>query len=123
VQLFVLPEKMAICKLDAKEQVPAWAEKAFSITRSDEELSIVCEAKEVPETITQSKHWVMLKIAGPLDFNLVGILASIAVPLAKVDISIFVLSTFDTDYILVKEEKREESIQALREAGFTMSLP
>ena len=89
----------------------------YSVIRTDEELSIVCEA-DIDVNAPQSEtDWSIIKIVGPLDFSLTGILAAVADLLAREQISIFALSTFDTDYILVREEKIGEARRALQEAG------
>ncbi|MBS6886940.1 ACT domain-containing protein [Clostridium paraputrificum] len=95
--------------------VPLWVDtKNFiSITRTEDELSIVCIDKNIPNEIKSEKGWRVLKVEGPLDFSLIGILSEISGILAKEKISIFVVSTFDTDYILVKEENFEKSIKVL----------
>ena len=89
----------------------------FSVSRSDEELSIVCEAHIDIHAPRSETDWRVIKIVGPLDFSLTGILAGVAERLAREEISIFALSTFDTDYILVREEKLVEARRALEEAG------
>ncbi len=113
--LVVLPEKLAVCRLDADSQIPDWAIKSafFSITKTLDELSIVLIDNDVPAEIKAEKYWRSLKVQGPLDFALTGVLVSLIAPLAEARISIFALSTFDTDYILVKEERLEESIKIL----------
>jgi len=77
-------------------------------------LSIVCDEKNLPAKIRAEKNWRALKIVGPLDFATTGILASLANPLTKAKISIFVISTFDTDYILVKNKNLEKTIEILK---------
>ncbi len=114
MRLDVLRGDFAIVKLDAADPIPEWAAGEFvSITRTRDELSIVCESP--------GGEWRCLKVEGPLDFSLVGILASLAEPLAKAGVPIFAISTFDTDYILVKADNLERAIRALRSAGHTIS--
>jgi len=117
--LSILPEIYAICRLDAHSPVPAWvtAGEWFSITRTPEELSIVCPQGRVPGQATCEKGWRCLKVQGPLDLSLSGILASLLGPLAEAGISIFAISTFDTDYLLVKARDLQNAIQVLRQAG------
>lgn len=111
----VLKDRYAICRLESEDMVPLWVDtKNFiSITRTEDELSIVCIDKNIPNEIKSEKGWRVLKVEGPLDFSLIGILSKISCILAKEKISIFVVSTFDTDYILVKEESLENSIKVL----------
>ena len=89
----------------------------MSVTRTAEELSVVCEQAGVPANIQAERDWRALRIKGTLDFSLTGILANIAFPLANAGISIFAVSTFDTDYVLVKAERLGEAVSALTAAG------
>ncbi len=114
--LSVLPYKLAVCKLDPLESIPDWLSTQhafFSITRTSEELSIVCDEASVPATVEAVRDWRALKVEGPLDFSLTGILYSLAKILAEAKISIFAVSTYDTDYILVQENKLAATIAAL----------
>ena len=115
LSLLVLPQKLAVCRLDKDAQIPAWIEgdHFFSITKTDDELSIVCSENRVPDDIKAEKNWRAFKVEGPLDFSLTGILASLANPLAQSSISIFAISTFDTDYLLVKSDKLDEAVKVL----------
>lgn len=113
--LKLLNEKYSVCKLDKNNTIPTWAVKGdfFSITKTEDELSIVSLQENIPDDIKCEKDWRILKVEGPLDFSLVGILASISILMAEQQISIFALSTYDTDYILVKENNVEAAICAL----------
>lgn len=119
LRLQVLPEVLAVCRLAADDALPLWlpARSFLSVTRTAVELSVVCAADAVPAGIRCEPGWRALAVAGPLDFALTGILASIATPLADAGISIFAISTFDTDYVLVKAERLNDAIEALRRAG------
>ena len=112
-------DALAICKLDKDAPPPQWAQRGsfFSCTRTHSELSIVCPQKDVPANIPNEKGWRCLKVEGPLDFSLTGILASLVVPLAAAEICIFAISTYDTDYLLVKEEQLSSAILVLRQSG------
>lgn len=88
-----------------------------STTRTAEELSIVCPQIQVPAVMKRKEGWRCLKVRGPLDFSLTGILASLTTPLAKAGISVFAISTYDTDYLLVKEENLEKAIEILVKKG------
>ena len=117
--LSVLPDQLAVCRLNADAQIPEWALNPAvltSITRTRDELSIVCPQANVPAGIKTETGWKALKVEGPLDFSLTGILASLANPLAEAKISIFAISTFDTDYVLVKEENLAAAVKIL--SGF-----
>lgn len=119
LDLTLLDPILAVCRLEPGAAVPDWALRgAFtSITRTAEELSIVCEADAVPGDVRRETGFRALKVAGPLDFSLSGILAALAVPLADAGVSVFALSTFDTDYLLVREAQLETALRALRAAG------
>jgi uncharacterized protein len=118
MRIDVLPGEFAIARLEPGVAMPSWASgELVSITITPEELSIVCESSRVPESLRADRGWRTFKIVGPLDFSMVGVLASIAEPLARAGVSIFAISTFDTDYFLVKSEKIEAAIEALRAAG------
>ena len=90
------------------------------ISRTDEELSIVCDAALVLDSATRSDGWSCLKVVGPIDFAVTGLLADIAAALAAVEVSIFALSTFDTDYILVNRAQLDAAIAALDKAGYSL---
>ena len=116
--LSVLPDSLAICRLEHEAGVPDWAIGHFmSITRTSDELSIVCDERNVPPGVKADRGWLALKVEGPLDLSLTGVLASIVVALAEAKINIFAISTFDTDYVLVKADRVAEAIGVLRSAG------
>src|SRR5215208_5025568 len=102
VTLSIFEGSFAVCRLGARAMIPHWAldEPFFSITRTPDELSIVCRERTVPPGETCEKGWHCLKVQGPLDFSMTGVMASLAAPLAEAAISIFTVSTFDTDYLL-----------------------
>lgn len=122
--LTLLPGQFAVCRLDAGAPVPEWATTgAFtSITRTADELSVVCPAENVPPDVRAEGPWRCLKVEGPLDFALTGILASIAVPLAEASVSIFAVSTYDTDYVLVTAAQVERAAEVLRQAGHRVRI-
>lgn len=114
--LSVMPNSLAVARLNASSSIPNWAIESqdfFSITKTHDELSIVCDEDKVPKDIKVEKGWKCLKVEGPLDFGLTGILSSLAQPLAEAKISIFAVSTFDTDYILIKQKNLNEAIATL----------
>lgn len=115
-----LPEVYAICRLSGDTSVPSWATGGTfsSVTHAPGELSVICSAANVPETLNNaSRGWTCLMLEGPFELTEVGVLASIAGPLAEARVSIFVMSTFDTDYLLVKQESLLTAIQALQAQG------
>lgn len=119
MNLTILPEALAVCRLAAQDGVPDWAwnREFSSITRTSEELSIVCRGCDVPQHVKAERDWRALRVIGPLDFSLTGVLVGLAAPLAEAGISIFSVSTFDTDYLLVRGHALEQATIALRSAG------
>lgn len=105
-------------RLAANASLPAWATAGdfFSVTRTSEEFSVVCPANQVPSSLTAETGWRALKVQGPFALSEIGVLAALTTPLAHAQVSLFAISTFDTDYLLVREEKLEAAIAALRAA-------
>jgi hypothetical protein len=120
--LIILPDQFAVCRLSPDADIPAWSQNAkfCSITRSKDELSVVCLCKDVPGNILAECGWRALKVKGALDFSLTGILASITNPLAKAKIPVFVISTYDTDYIFVRENHLSQAISVLSKEGHSI---
>lgn len=114
-----VPGSFAVCRLAAKTPVPTWAAqgKFFSITGTADEVSIVCLGAQVPADIQHENGWACLKLEGPFPFSETGILSSFVQPLSDRAIPIFAISTFDTDYVLVKNDWVEKALQVLQEAG------
>jgi uncharacterized protein len=123
LRLSVLPETLTICRLAPDEDLPAWATRGgfSSATRTPEELSIVVAKDRVPAGVRAEGAWRALKVAGPIPFSAVGILALIAEPLGRAKISLFAISTFDTDYVLVAAERLEDARLALCQAGHAIN--
>jgi hypothetical protein len=120
IPLNLLSERLAVCRLAADAPFPEWARPGdlLALARTRQELSVVCNERYVPPEIKAERGWRALQVQGPLDFSLVGVLVSIAGPLAEAGVSIFALSTYDTDYILVKESALERALETLTRAGF-----
>jgi hypothetical protein len=117
--LVLLEGEYAICRLDADASLPSWVGTGpfISITRTADELSVVCRHEAVPQNIRCESHWRCLRVAGALDLSLVGVLASLLEPLAKSRISVFAVSTFDTDYLLVKDPDLKRAVDVFRRMG------
>jgi hypothetical protein len=120
--LLVQPAELAVVRLPPDAHVPPWAFTAapgalWSMTRTDDEVSLVRAAEAVPSDARAERGWRSLRIAGTIDFGLTGVLASVLGPLGEAAISIFAVSTYDTDYILVREHALESAIDVLRAAG------
>jgi hypothetical protein len=124
LRLFTVDGMFAVCKMPADAPIPHWATdgKLVSITRTADELSIVCRQDHVPDDIHYERDWRCLRIAGAMPFTVVGVLASLAAPLASAGIGIFAISTFDTDYLLTKAADFERAISALRKSGHVVNL-
>jgi hypothetical protein len=121
--LRLLPGEFAICRLSAGEPVPAWADSAAfsSVTRTGDELSVICPAAQVPATVKHDAGWRALKFQGPFAFTETGILAAVVAPLAAAKVSILAIATFDTDYLLVKSAQLDLVRRALERAGHAVS--
>jgi hypothetical protein len=121
--LRLLPDLLAVCQLDPDNPFPNWAQgnNLLTFTRTTDELSIVCENALVPENITAERGWRALKVQGQLDFSQVGIISDLTKTLAEARISIFTISTFNTDYLLLKDHNLSQGLKALRKSGYTIS--
>ena len=117
--LSVLPGRFTVCRLEPECDVPKWAtgNALWSITKTRQELSIVCPEDSVPDDIQAERGWRILEVEGPLDFSMTGVLNGLTMPLAESEISVFVLSTYLTDYLLIREKDLESAITALRAQG------
>ena len=118
--LELLPDTLAICRLDADAAVPGWVAASHSfvtVSRTAEELSITALQRVVPPDVRCERDYRALRGRGPLPLDLIGILAAIANPLAEAGLGIFAISTFDTDYVLVKSRDLATAVAALEEAG------
>jgi hypothetical protein len=123
MKLTVLADRYAVCRLEPGAPVPGWAEAGpfVSVTRTRDELSIVCLQDAVPAGVQVESDFRVLKVEGPLDFSLTGLLANLSGALAEAKISLFALSTFDTDYILVRDGDLIRARVALGRAGHTIN--
>lgn len=124
LNLHLLDHRLAICRLAPAGELPAWATAGplTSITRAATELSVVCPESAVPEGTKSVTGWRVFQVEGVLDFALTGILASLAQPLAEAGVSLFALSTYNTDYVLVQEKNLERAIEALTAAGHHLTM-
>lgn len=116
----LLQGTFGVARLNKEEAIPSWGRnnEFYSLTCTTDEISIVCLAESIPKDVQKEGDWRVFKVLGPLDFSLVGILARISEVMAENSISIFAISTYDTDYILVKEERVQAATVALRNAGY-----
>ncbi len=113
-----IPGAYAVCRLDADVPVPEWAREGraglLSITRTDRELSIVADEDRVPDDWPAEHGWSALRVAGTLDFGLVGVLSTLTGALAEAGVSLFAVSTYDTDILLIKAKDTGRAVEALR---------
>jgi hypothetical protein len=114
--------RFAVCKLPPTSAIPAWATAGdvFSVTRTGDELSVVCRQELVPAGTQAEVGWRCLRVAGAMPFTLVGVLSSLTVPVASAGVGVFAVSTFDTDYLFVKEADFPAAVDALRGAGHSV---
>jgi hypothetical protein len=113
-------DRVAVCRLSPNDELPQWAfgDGFLSISRARDELSIVCaDDARIPAEVKCERGWRLLRVAGVQAFTETGVLSSVLQPLAEAEISIFAVSTFDTDYVMVKAEALNEALQVLRSAG------
>ena len=122
LRLAVLDDRLAVCRLDVPDAPPETMPDGFySVTRTADELSVVCAEEHAPEEARCEGGWRALKLEGPFEFTEVGVLLSVAAPLAEAGVGIFAVSTFETDYVLVKDEQTENALSALRARGHKIS--
>jgi len=109
----------AVCKLAATSPIPSWATRGdlFSVTRTSDELSVVCRQELVPDGALCERDWHCLRVAGAMPFTLVGVLAALTTPVANAGVGVFAVSTFDTDYLFIKADDLSKAVAALRAAG------
>jgi hypothetical protein len=118
-ELTLLPGRFAISRLAGDAPIPPWATQGpfFSVTRTGDELSIVSDLASVPVDVQSQPGWCVFKVHGPFVLSEIGVLSALAAPLAQAKISLFAISTFDTDYLLVAAETLAAAINALGQAG------
>lgn len=124
LSLRLLDSRFAIIRLPSGAGLPWWAassEEFLSVTCTADETSIVCDARQVPAGVRAEREFRALRVDGTLPFEATGVLASLAVPLADGGVSIFAISTFDTDYLLVRETSLDSALRLLRGAGHSVS--
>jgi uncharacterized protein len=117
-----MPGRYAVCRLPRGSGIPDWADGAgfASITRTADELSIVCEEERVPPETQSDRGWCCMQVRGPFAFQETGIAAAVATPLAHAAICVLLIATFDTDYLLVKADDFQRAREALVGAGHSV---
>ena len=122
LSLSLLPHTFAVCELHPDKHIPYWALLGdfVSLTRTPEELSIVCQQDNVPDDIEAERGWCCVQVQGAFDFSAAGVHASLAIPLANADISVLAIATYATDYLLIKEQDVERALLVLEQAGHSI---
>ena len=122
VRLKPLSGRYAVSRLEAKASIPSWADGPgfVSITRTEDELSIVCLQERIPDGVKQDRDWVALKLQGPFAFDEIGIVLSVIKPLSENELGIFLVSTYDGDHLLVKVKDEAAVRRLLVAAGHTL---
>jgi uncharacterized protein len=122
LRLSLFSHKYAVCQFHPDKHIPYWALMGdfVSLTRTHEELSIVCQQNNVPGDIEAERGWCCVQVHGAFDFSVAGVHASLAIPLAEADISVLAIATYATDYLLIKEENVERALQVLEQAGHSI---
>jgi uncharacterized protein len=122
LSLSLLPHKYAVCQFHPDKHIPYWALLGdfVSLTRTPEELSIVCQQENVPDDIEAERGWCCVQVQGAFDFSIAGVHASLAIPLAQADISVLAIATYATDYLLIKEDDVERALLVLEQAGHSI---
>ncbi len=118
--LLVLEKEYSIHRLNPRSRIPSQISSSsfYSVTKTKDELSIVCESEIPVKCLIENKGWSCFKVIGPLDLNMSGIIAQLSSVLAAADINIFAISSYDTDYLLVKSEKTELARTTLQKANY-----
>lgn len=121
MELKTIPYRFTVCKLMSVGDLPSDVDFCFT-AKTDEEISLVCKTEDVPEkTLVRDDGWKGFRIEGVLDFSLIGILSKISAILAENKVGIFAVSTYNTDYIFVKEENFDKAINALKDNGYDVA--
>jgi hypothetical protein len=124
--LSLLPQTYAICRLEPNGPIPFWTllgDDFVSLTRTLQELSVICLQENVPAEIQAERDWHCFKVEGSFDLSVSGIHVSLAIPLAQAEISVLAIATYETDHILVKEADMDRMISVLEDAGHTIRRP
>ncbi len=118
MELEVLDQSLSVCQLKSLKGIE-WQGAPVFLCKTNDEISLVCETDKVPDTFQKREDgWRAIRVVGPLDFSLVGLLAQLTDALAKRNIPVFAVSTFDTDYVLINRHRLNDAVDALREKGY-----
>jgi hypothetical protein len=125
-ELTVLPGKFVVCRLEASAAMPSWVLNAtgfVAVTRTDDELSIICLEQHAPQDVMSPSRWCALKVHGPFSFGTVGVVSTLSHALAAASVSLLAVSTHDTDYLFVQSNELAHAVRALRHQGHTVHTP
>lgn len=118
LRISILPLRLAVARLSPDAPLPQWMRGTFtSITHTDAELSIVCDESAVPDDVQAERNWRVVRVEGPIPFEVTGVASALVAPLAEAGISVFLMATYDTDYLLLKDASFGRAIEVLRAAG------
>lgn len=121
LRITTLPGRYAVCRLPPGDSLPDWVTGTLvSITRTPDELSVICDEECVPGGVRREPGWVAMHVQGPIPFETTGVAAGLTSPLAAEGISVLLVATFDTDYLLVRDEAYARATEALRRSGFLL---
>ncbi|MEM7048645.1 MAG: ACT domain-containing protein [Acidobacteriota bacterium] len=126
LHLTLIPGRWAACRLPASAEIPDWATRStvfWNLTRTRDELSILCPEEDVPPEIRHQGNWCLLRFEGPFEFSATGVLASVADPLAAAGVSLLAIATYDTDYVFLPGDDLEKALAALADAGHHIHRP
>ncbi len=120
MQLKLLSTPFAVLKLSPSEPIPTWATQSnhFFISKTSDELSIICPEQAVPSEVEASKAWRCFRVDGDLEFEQVGVVATVSKPIADAGISLFLVSTHDRDYVFVHVDSLEKAVETYKSIGF-----
>jgi hypothetical protein len=123
LRLNLLAGRYGVCRFAPDAELPDWAMDGpfLSITRTADELSLVCPEASIPDGVRCEPGWRVLQLAGPFAFDQIGVLLAVLAPLAQAGVSVFTLSTFDTDYVMVKDVALQRACAALAQAGHSLT--
>ncbi len=125
LQLEISGLRLAVCRLPPEHDLPVWGRTGplWSMTRTGDELSVVVAEEHVPSDVSAERGWRALRVRGPLEFSEIGILSRLTAPLADAGVSVFAISTYDTDYLLVRAGQLGQAVEALERAGIEIIAP
>ena len=122
MKLKLLKPTYSICKLSPDNEVPSWAltSSTFFLSKTSDELSIICPATEIPSEVKVSNGWRCIRVDGDLEFDEIGVVTTVSSPIANKGISLFLVSTHDRDYVLIHKDDLDNAISEYEKKGFSI---